>query len=92
MLELPIGAKVVKHYPYRTARVTDYVIIIDALHCGEEGTKEMRRFHDEVAKDAGQHMADNHECYAVEANGKRFYYLFSDWSLYVGTGIKEYRW
>ncbi len=80
-------AKLVKRYGYRTARVIDHTFSLDYNRNDSIDT-----FHEELAALWGHHAADNHECYEVKTESGTIYFQFSDWRMYVGTGITVANW
>ena len=58
MFELDYGATV-KFYPYRTARVSDIILVID------RNSEEARKFEEVLNKAAKADRTDNHTCYAI---------------------------
>lgn len=80
-------AKVVKHFPYRTAEVVNRIMRIRY-----DSADEMDYIHRNFAAEASGRpngRPDNHECYQVEYNGATLYFEFSDWNCYIGTKIRD---
>lgn len=80
------GCQSVKHYPYRTAMVTDRIFTVDrndpAAHAFEKW----------LAERAGVDT-DNHTAYALEMkSGKILYIGCSDFCISFGLSIDEVRW
>lgn len=76
--------RIVSHWPYRTAQVTDCMMTLDR---GEQKVLE-----DKLAEAAGVRV-DNHTVYGIIAvDGSAIYLEFSDLAVYVGLKVAERSW
>lgn len=66
-----------KFYPYRTAKVSDWIVTI---HLNEEALEDLR----EYLKESG-YTLDNHTCFTSGA----YVFWYTDRWLYIGTTIEE---
>jgi hypothetical protein len=77
----------VKRYPYRTATVTDRIMIISY-----SSNDDISLFQKELALAMELSGPDNHECYHCKFNDRDIYFMFSDWKMYVGLSLVVKDW
>lgn len=92
MFELPLGAELVKHYPYRKAQLKKcYSLKINCITSPHNGefSRAYTALHVDCANRAGV-LPDNHEVYVFKTlDGDTVALWFSDWQVFIGNEAIE---
>jgi hypothetical protein len=76
--------KVLEYFPYRTALICDMFLILPREH--------LHGLEEELTRQAGRTMPDNHSAFEVDFDSGPCFILFSDAKAYFGHAIEERKW